>query len=65
MATPRRLLEAKCIIEAEYLLEEGEAKCFVVIRSHAELAQLREAKVQALKAQMRTLCQSLKECNRF
>ena len=32
--------EAKRIIEAEHLLEEGEAKCFVVMGSRAELAQV-------------------------
>ena len=32
--------EAKRIIEAERLLEEGETKCFVVMGSSAELAQV-------------------------
>ena len=32
--------EAKRITEAERLLEEGEAKCFVVMGSRAELAQI-------------------------
>ena len=32
--------EAKRIIEAERLLEEGEAKCFVVMEFLAELAQV-------------------------
>ena len=45
--------EAKRIIEAECLLEEGEAKCFVVMGSRAELAQVRDAKVQAVEAQMK------------
>ena len=45
--------EAKLIIEAERLLEEGEAKCFVVMGSRAELAQVRDAKVQAVEAQMK------------
>ena len=45
--------EAKRIIEAERFLEEGEAKCFVVMGSRAELAQVRDAKVQALEAQMK------------
>ena len=45
--------EAKRIIEAERLLEEGEAKCFVVMGSRAELAQVRDAKVQAVEAQMK------------
>ena len=45
--------EAKRIIEAEPLLEEGEAKCFVVRGSCAELAQVRDAKVQAVDAQMK------------
>ena len=44
--------EAKCIIEEELLLEEGEAKCFVVTGSRAELAQVGDAKVQAVEAQM-------------
>ena len=44
--------EAKCIIQAERLLEEGEAKCFVVMGSSSELAQVGEAKVQAGEAQM-------------
>ena len=41
------------IIDAERLLVEGEAKCFVVIGSCAELAQVRDAKVQAVEAQMK------------
>ena len=45
--------EAKRIIEAERLLEEGEAKCFVVMGSRAELAQVRDTKVQAVEAQMK------------
>ena len=45
--------EAKRIIEAERLLEEGEAKCFVVIGSCAELAEVGDAKVQAVEAQMK------------
>ena len=45
--------EAKRIIEAERLLEEGEAKCFVVMGSRAELAQVRDAKVQAVEAQIK------------
>ena len=44
--------EAKRIIEAERLLEEGEAKCFVVMGSRPELAQVRDAKVQAVEAEM-------------
>ena len=44
--------EAKRIIEAERVQEEGEAKCFVVMGSRAELAQVRDAKVQAVEAQM-------------
>ena len=44
--------EAKCIIQAERLLEEGEVKCFVVMGSSAKLAQVGEAKVQAMEAQM-------------
>ena len=43
--------EAKRIIEVERLPEEDEAKCFVVKRSGAELAQFRDAKVQAVEAQ--------------
>ena len=43
--------EAKRIIEAERLLEEGEAKCFVVKGSRAELAQVQDAKVQAVEMQ--------------
>ena len=34
------IAEAKRIIEAEPPLEEGEAKCFVVMRSRAEVAQV-------------------------
>ena len=45
--------EAKRIIEAERLLVEGEAKCFVVMGSRAELAQVRDAKVQVVEAQMK------------
>ena len=45
--------EAKRIIEAERLLEEGKAKCFVVMGSRVELAQVRDAKVQAVEAQMK------------
>ena len=45
--------EAKRIIKAEPLLEEGEAKCFAVMGSRAELAQVRDAKVQAEEAQMK------------
>ena len=44
--------EAKRIIEAECLLEEGGAKCFVLMGSRAGLAQVRDAKVQALEAQV-------------
>ena len=44
--------EAKRIIEAERLLEEGQAKCFVVMGSRAEPAKVRDAKVQALEAQV-------------
>ena len=44
--------EAKRIIDAERFSEEGEAKCFVVMGSRTELAQAREAKVQALEAQL-------------
>ena len=43
----------KRMIEAERLLEEGEAKCFVVMGSSAELAKIRDAKVQAVEAQMK------------
>ena len=45
--------EAKRIIEAEHLLKESEAKCFVVMGSRVELAQVRDAKVQAVEAQMK------------
>ena len=45
--------EAKRMIEAECPLKEGEAKCFLVMRSRAELAQVRDAKVQAVHAQMK------------
>ena len=45
--------DAKIIIEGERLLEEGEAKCFVVMGSRAELGDVRHAKVQAVEAQMR------------
>ena len=45
--------KAKPIMEAERLLEGGEAKCFVVMGSRAELAQVRDAKVQAVEAQMK------------
>ena len=48
----RETAEAKGIIEAAHLLEEGEAKCFVVMGSSADLAQVRDAKVQAVEAQM-------------
>ena len=34
-------------------LEEGKAKCFVVMESRAELAQVRDAKVQAVEAQVK------------
>ena len=44
--------EAKRIIQAQRLLGEGEAKCFLVMGSRAELAQVRDAKVQAVEAQM-------------
>ena len=40
--------EAKRIIEEQRLLEKGEAKCFLVMGSCAELAQVRDAKVQAV-----------------
>ena len=40
--------EAKRILEAQRLLEEGEAKYFVVMGSRAELAPVRDAKVQAV-----------------
>ena len=45
--------EAKRIIEAEHLLEDGEAQCFLVMGSRAELAQVPDAKVQAVEAQRR------------
>ena len=45
--------EAKRIIEAERLLEEGEANCCVVMGSRPELAQVRDAKVQASEAQVK------------
>ena len=45
--------EATRIIESERLLEGGEAKCFVVMESRAELAQVPDAKVQAVKAQVK------------
>ena len=45
--------EAKRIIDAERLLEEGEVKCFPMMGSRAELAQLQDAKVQAVEAQMK------------
>ena len=44
--------EDKHIMEAERLLEESEAKCFVVMGSCAKLAHVRDAKVQAVEAQM-------------
>ena len=44
--------EAKHIIEAERLLEDGEAKCFGVVGSCLELAEVRNAKVQAVEAQV-------------
>ena len=47
--------EAKRIIGAERLLEEGQAKCFVVMGSRADLAQVRDAKVQAVAAQMKDM----------
>ena len=43
--------EARRNIEAERLLEEGDTKCFVVMGCRAELAQVRDAKVQAVEAQ--------------
>ena len=45
--------EAKRMVEAERLLEEIEAKCFVVMGSRAELARVPDAKVQAVEAQMK------------
>ena len=45
--------EAKSIVEAERLLEEGEATCFVVMGHRPELTQVRDAKVQALAVQMK------------
>ena len=45
--------EAKRIIEAERVLEECEVKCFVVMGFRAELAQVPDAKVQAVEAQMK------------
>ena len=45
--------EAKRIIEAERLPEEGEAKWFVVMGTRTELAKVRDAKVQAVEAQMK------------
>ena len=46
-------VEAKCIIKGERLLDSGEAKCFVVMGSRSELAQVGDAKVQAVEAQMK------------
>ena len=43
--------EAKRIIMAERLLVKGEAKCFVLMGSSAELAHVRDAKVQAVEAE--------------
>ena len=45
--------EASHIIEAGRLLEEGEAKCFVVMGAHPEFAHVRDAKVQAVEAEMK------------
>ena len=45
-------MEGKCISEAECVLEEGEAKCSVMLPSSAELAEILDAKVQALAAQI-------------
>ena len=45
--------KAKRIIKAECLLKKGEAKCFVLRGSRAELAQDRDAKAQAVEAQMK------------
>ena len=58
--------QAKRIIEAERLLEDSEAKCSVVIGSRAELAQVRDTKVQAHRPNRRRRIwyQPLKECNR-
>ena len=44
--------QAKRIIQVEQLLEEGKAKGFMVMGSSAELAQVWDAKVQAVVAQM-------------
>ena len=44
--------EANGITEVERFLEEGEDKCFLVKGSRAEQAQVREAKVQAVEAQI-------------
>ena len=51
-ADAEEMAEAKRIIEAKHLLEDGEAKCLVVMGSRAELAQVRDAKVQAVEAQL-------------
>ena len=50
--------EAKRIFKAERLLEEGETKCFLVMETRADLAPVRDAKVQAEDEQVM-------ECNRF
>ena len=42
--------EAKRIIRAERLREEGETKCFVVMGSGAELAQVRMNKQDMVRA---------------
>ena len=47
------MAEAKRIIPAERLLEEAEANCFVLMGSRAVLAQVRDAKVQAVEAQVK------------
>ena len=45
--------EAKHVIQGERLLEQGDAKCFVVMGSRAELAQVRDVTVLAVEAQMK------------
>ena len=50
---PEKTAEAKRIIEAERLREEGGAKCFVVMESPEGLSQVRDGKVQTVEAQMK------------
>ena len=53
LTSPEETADAKRIIEAVLLFQQSEAKCFLMMVSCAELAELRVANVQAVEVQMK------------